>query len=106
MTKPKQIPPIGQNRLTHYFRSPGCIDEKQATIYDQIPKRICGELKATSKQEEEGWGMHFEEGWHWRTIYIATAVFLFSFSLVFGVVWSVTSRTFKAPSPSLAFGSP
>ncbi|KAK1757189.1 hypothetical protein QBC47DRAFT_412508 [Echria macrotheca] len=107
-TKPKKNPPIGRNRLTHYFRNPGCIDEKQTTIYDQLPKRVCGELRATSKQEAEGWGIHFEEGWHWRTIFVVTAVFLLSFSLVFGIVWSVTRSdiqgAFAISSFWLSFG--
>ncbi len=41
-------------------------------------------------KDELGWGIHLEEGWHWRTIYFVLVVFLSSFSLIFGVIWSVT----------------
>lgn len=45
---------------------------------------------ASSEQEELGWGIHFEDGWHLRTVYFIVVVSMASLSLVFGITWSVT----------------
>jgi hypothetical protein len=86
--KPKYEPAIGSQRLTHYFLSPQCVEVSQGTIIAQLPKRIC-HLRASNNHEEIGWGIYFEEGWNWRTIYVLVVV-LTLFSLVFGIVWSIT----------------
>jgi len=57
----------------------------------QVWLGVCGELVASGSQEELGWGLHFQEGWHWRTIlYFIVVVLISVSSLVFGIVWSVT----------------
>ena len=89
--KPKYEPAIGSQRLTHYFLSPQCVEATQKTILAQLPKRI-GHLRALNNQEEIGWGIHFQEGWHWRTVYFVVVVLVASSSLVFGIVWSITKR--------------
>ncbi|KAI1122390.1 hypothetical protein F5Y10DRAFT_76075 [Nemania abortiva] len=89
-TDPGYVPAIGSARLTHYFRNPECVNDRQTTIYTQLPKRIVGELLASETKEELGWGIHFQAGWHWRTIYVILVVFLFCFSLIFGIVWSIS----------------
>jgi hypothetical protein len=59
-------------------------------VLAQLPKRVGlhGLLEASPQEEVIGWGLHFEEGWHWPTICFIFAV-LVSFSLLFGVIWSV-----------------
>ncbi|KAL4861675.1 hypothetical protein BDV12DRAFT_179897 [Aspergillus spectabilis] len=87
--KPKYEPAIGAQRLTHYFLSPQCVNATQKTILAQLPKRV-GYLSASSDQEEIGWGIHFQEGWHWRTVNFVVIILVASFSLVFAIVWSIT----------------
>lgn len=41
-------------------------------------------------QFEFGWGVYFEEGWHWKSIYFVVVVLLASGSCVFGITWSIT----------------
>lgn len=48
------------------------------------------ELRASPEIEILGWGIHFEEGWHWKTIYLIVMVFLVVSSVVFGIAWSAT----------------
>jgi hypothetical protein len=86
--KPNKVPVIGPDRLTHYFLHPECIDATQKTTLSQLPKRICGRLTPSPNDEAVGWGLHFREGWHWRTVY-GLVVLLVVLSLVFGILWSV-----------------
>lgn len=105
--KPKYEPVIGSQRLTHYFLSPQCVDATQKTILAQLPKKV-GYLRALNDQEEIGWGIHFQEGWHWRTVYFLVVVVALV-SLVFGIVWSVTKKdiqgAFAISSFCLTLGS-
>jgi hypothetical protein len=87
--KPKFEPAIGTQRLTHYFLNPECVEVTQKTILAQLPKRV-GHLSASSDQEEIGWGIHFQESWHWRTINFVVGILVASFSLIFGIVWSIS----------------
>ncbi|KAK4186185.1 hypothetical protein QBC35DRAFT_281334 [Podospora australis] len=89
-TQPTSFPAISARRMTHYFRSPTCAEKSQSSIYQQLPKRVAGELKASRENDVVGWGVHCEEGWHWRTIYLIIAIFLFCFSLLFGIIWATT----------------
>ncbi|KAI0122409.1 hypothetical protein F4814DRAFT_408647 [Daldinia grandis] len=88
--KPKYVPPIGPRYLSHHFGHPDCIRPTQKFIYNQLPKRTCGQLQAPEDRVEFGWGVHFEEGWHWRSIYFVIVVLIASGSGVFGVTWSIT----------------
>lgn len=89
--KPKYVPAIGPNRLTHYFHHPESIDTTQKSILTQLPKRVCGCLTASSDQEVIGWGLYFKEGWHWGTIYVLS-VSMVLFGLIFGISWSVVKQ--------------
>lgn len=86
----KVLPAIGQNRLTHYFQHPECISREQSTIFAQLPKRLAqlGDLRASPSTEEIGWGIHIEQGLHWRTVHFI-AIIATILSLAFGVIWSV-----------------
>ena len=86
---PKQVPVFGDNYLTHYFKSPLCLSKEQTTIFSQLPKRTCGYLTASHEESALGWGVYFEEGWHWRSIYFIIVVLIVIGSLVFGISWAV-----------------
>ncbi|KAI8960322.1 hypothetical protein F5Y11DRAFT_349574 [Daldinia sp. FL1419] len=88
--KPEYSPPIGPQYLSHHFGHPDCVRPTQKFIYNQLPKRKCGQLQAPEDKVEFGWGIYFEEGWHWRTIYFLIVVLIASGSGVFGVTWSIT----------------
>ena len=92
--KPKYRPAIGTRRLTHYFEDPQTIDVTQKTVFAQLPKRL-GHLSASSDQEQIGWGIHFQEDWHWRTINFLVFVLVASFSLVFAIVWSIAKGSIQ-----------
>ncbi|KAH8900597.1 hypothetical protein GQ53DRAFT_708478 [Thozetella sp. PMI_491] len=83
-------PVIGSRQLTHYFLKPHSFTRPQRTIYNQLPKRSCGQLMASTDDAPLGWGIHFEEGWHWRTIYFIVVVLMFLGSLAFGITWTIT----------------
>jgi hypothetical protein len=61
----------------------------QTTIFNQLPKRACGQLAASHEELSLGWGLYFEEGWHWRSIYFVVVVLIVTAGLVFGVSWSI-----------------
>ena len=73
-----------------------------------MPKRI-GHLRASNEQEEIGWGIHFQEGWHWRSVYLVVVVLVVLFGGVFGIVWSITKGdiqgAFAISSFSVTLGS-
>lgn len=87
--KPKHVPVFGSNYLIHYFKSPHCLSESQKTIYNQLPKRVCGRLSASHEESALGWDLCFEEGWHWRSIYFVVVFLLLTGSLIFGVLWTI-----------------
>ncbi|KAH7186959.1 hypothetical protein DER44DRAFT_801137 [Fusarium oxysporum] len=107
--KPKHIPVFGDNYLIHYFKSPQCLSEKQTKIFHQLPKRACGHLAALHDESALGWGIYFEEGWHWKSIYFIVVVLIVTASLVFGVCWSVfradTQSAFAITSAWMTLGS-
>jgi hypothetical protein len=88
--KPRYVPAIGTRYLTHHFLHPDCVPATQSFIYNQLPKRACGKLLAPADEVEFGWGVYFEEGWHWKSIYFIVIILLASGSCVFGITWSVT----------------
>lgn len=83
------MPAIGENRLTHYFKSPKCVNEKQTTILAQLPKRVQGELRACADKDETGWGLYIQEGWQLRRVYLLLVLLTISSGTIFGIVWSV-----------------
>ncbi|KAM0420971.1 hypothetical protein ACHAPT_011214 [Fusarium lateritium] len=90
------FPAIGSRELLHYFKKPHDFEIPQRIYLNQIPKRACGQLRASQDQAELGWGLHFEEGWHWKTIYFITVALVAIPAMVFGVVWSVTKRDIQS----------
>lgn len=88
--QPNYFPVIGSRELTHYFLKPHAFNVPQRIILNQLPKRACGQLASSPDEAQLGWGIHFNEGWHWRTIYFVTVVILTIGSLLFGITWSIT----------------
>lgn len=85
--RPETTPVIASSRLTHFLKSPSCIDSKQKSILTQLPKRTCGRLVASPEEEVLGWGLHFKRGWHTSSVYFVALVFVLA-GLVFGICWS------------------
>lgn len=80
----------------HYFQKPHDLQISQRSCLNQIPKRVCGQLRASQDQAELGWGLHFEEGWHWVTIRLVIIVLIIVPAIVFGVVWSVMKKDIQS----------
>lgn len=93
----KHEPAIGPNRLKHCFLNPECLNLNQRSIYNQLPKRVGKLLSVSHLEEELGWGVHFEEGWHHMTIYLIAVILLVFSSLVFGITWAVTKGDIQGP---------
>ncbi|KAF5000625.1 hypothetical protein FDECE_11162 [Fusarium decemcellulare] len=87
--KPSQVPVIGTNRLTHYFLKPHAFHKPQRIILNQLPKLAQGPLGTSEDTMQLGWGIHIQEGWHWKTIYFVLVFVFIIGSLVFGITWSV-----------------
>lgn len=76
----------------HMFSAPECIHPSQVWIFNQIPKRTCGQLIAKPDAPAEGWGLHFQEGWHWVKIMTVNLTLFVGGSLVFGLVYAVLQK--------------
>ncbi|ORY16285.1 hypothetical protein BCR34DRAFT_557542 [Clohesyomyces aquaticus] len=88
---PTTSPPILPDHLLHLFESPWCIDEREQTVFDRLPKRTKGKLVAEASQPAKGWGIFYEEGWDFPKI-AWMVVFVFLGSLLFGVLWAVLQK--------------
>lgn len=88
-------PAIGPNELTHYFMKPHAFHTAQRSILNQLPKRASGPLTVLPDDAQLGWGLHFEQGWHWKTIYLLVSFPLILGSLVFAIVWSIARGTIQ-----------
>lgn len=86
------IPPIGENYMMHLYSSPECIDASQVWVYNQIPKRTRGVLVPRADAPAEGWGLHFEQGWHWPKIWTIIAILFLGGSLLFGVLYATLKK--------------
>ncbi|RSM10045.1 hypothetical protein CEP52_003761 [Fusarium oligoseptatum] len=93
---PTQVPVIGTNRLTHYFLKPHAFHGPQRTILNQLPKRARGPLSTTQDSMQLGWGIHIQEGWHWRSIYFVIVVVFLIGGLAFGIAWSVKEKDIQS----------
>lgn len=87
---PSDHPIIRSRVLSHYFKNEHIFTGKNEShlIFNQIPKKT-NRLDRTKVHEvNDAWGISFEEGWHWRTIYLLMFLTIWG-SLTFGVVWAV-----------------
>ena len=83
------MPPFGKNYLMHYFLNPDHLSPEQAWTFAQVPKRMRTGLQPGTDAFVPGWGIYFEDGWHFKTIYLLVSLATFISSLIFGVCWSV-----------------
>jgi hypothetical protein len=86
---PEHVPVFGTKYLMHYFKHPQCLSGIQTTILNQLPKLACGHLATSHRESVLGWGIYFEEGWHWRSIYFVVVFLVVTAGLVFGVSWAI-----------------
>lgn len=90
------MPAIGENRLTHYFKNPQCVNDKQTSIFSQLPKRVQGNLRAWPSQDVTGWGLYVQEGWQFQKLYLIIVILAVSSGTVFGVVWSIVKADIQS----------
>src|SRR5213592_4907655 len=80
---PGWIPPVGENYMKHHYHNPNCVRDAQTWVYQQIPKRICGQLVGQADTPVLGWGVHFQECWNWAKFgYLGFWIFILG-SLIF-----------------------
>jgi hypothetical protein len=81
------IPPVGKNFLMHIYQHPEDAD-RDTICLARFPKRENERLHIKSGNVTElGWGIHFEEGLHWKKIWTGGAAVTIA-SLIFGICWS------------------
>lgn len=86
---PVPSPPFEKNYLMHYFLNPDHLSPDQAWAYKQLPKRMNGALRPGPDSFMPGWGIYFEDGWSFKTIYLLTSLGTIISSLIFGICWSI-----------------
>ncbi|KAK3319087.1 hypothetical protein B0H66DRAFT_623462 [Apodospora peruviana] len=86
---PNLLPPFEKNYLMHYFLHPEDLSPDQAWAFTQLPKRMDSTLQPGTESFVPGWGIYFEDGWHFKTIYLLVSLATVVGSLIFGVCWGV-----------------
>ncbi|KAI1450608.1 hypothetical protein F5Y02DRAFT_426745 [Annulohypoxylon stygium] len=80
-------PVLPSEDLTHFFKIPHELTDEWNKLYtNQLPKRT-DRIDPEKLASVAVWGIYFEEGWHWRTIYLLVSLSLLG-PLVFGIVWT------------------
>lgn len=75
--------------MMHWLRHPHLIDERERSVLNQLPKRVCGQLQATGDAATDGWGLYYEEGLNaFFIINLIVGVSVLG-SLLFGVFWTI-----------------
>ena len=87
--RPDNWPLVGPQTLLHMLKCPDKINDKSTWIFNLVPKRFIGELKADLDHPTEGWGFYFQEGWDFDLIITISFVVFILGSLLFGICWSV-----------------
>ena len=90
--QPSVLPVISPRQLTHYFLKPHTLTEPQRIIFNQLPKRACGQLTLSPDEPQYGWGLHLKEGWNWDLICFIIFVLLIVGGVVIGFVWAATQH--------------
>ena len=86
---PDLLPPIGEERMTHYFHHPDHADAL-AEMIQQMPKKRNEQIDPKAPLESrQGWGIHVvEDIMLERLLFLFVMVFAGA-SLAFGICWSV-----------------
>jgi hypothetical protein len=82
-------PPIMPQEMMHMLDHPNLIDERERSVLNQLPKRICGQLQANGEEPAEGWGLYYEEG---LNVFLVVNIVVWTSilaSLLFGVLWTI-----------------
>lgn len=82
-------PPIMSQEMMHMLEHPHLIDERERSVLNQLPKRMCGQLQATGEEPVEGWGLYYEEGLNVLLIVNLVVWSSINASLLFGVLWTI-----------------
>ncbi|KAI8936180.1 hypothetical protein NX059_006613 [Plenodomus lindquistii] len=85
---PETSPPISSRQLMHWLTHPECIRKDETFVFDQLPKRKCGLLKADVGKPVDGWGLLYEENWNYRLFISILFALALSGSVIFAILWS------------------
>jgi hypothetical protein len=85
---PKTRPPIPPEYLSMLFYYPSEAAENDIWVFNQLPKRTCGQLQGEPGQPAEGWGIYYQEVWDKELITLALFIMLALGTLLFGVLWA------------------
>ncbi|KAF4878113.1 hypothetical protein CGCSCA1_v002894 [Colletotrichum siamense] len=84
-----------KNYLLHHFRNPGCLDPSQTSVICYIPMKKDSQLVGEASKPVTGWGIYFEEDWHWKTISVVITVFMIIVSTALGFTWWFVKSDFS-----------
>ncbi|EDU46316.1 hypothetical protein TUN199_04230 [Pyrenophora tritici-repentis] len=82
-------PPVLPAKMLHYFQHPELIAEEEMSVFNQLPKRNCGEIQATGQAPAEGWGLYYEENWNIGLIIVVMVAIVILASVLFGICWTL-----------------
>ncbi|KDN63341.1 putative conserved hypothetical protein [Colletotrichum sublineola] len=84
--KPQEALDMGKNYVLHCFQYPECLGTLQKSIICHVPLKQKTQLRGRPDKPSPGWGFYFEEGWHWKTIWLMISILLLT-SLLFPITW-------------------
>lgn len=84
-----------KNYLLHLFRSPDCLDAEQTSILCYMPLKRNTQLIGEASKPVTGWGVYFEEDWHWKTICVVVTVLMIIVSIALGLIWWLGKSDFS-----------
>lgn len=82
-------PPVDPKFLLHMLKSRSCINQDSKSIFNILPRRICGQLNGGDLKPAVGWGIYYEEGLNADVVINIALAILVLGSLLFGILWSV-----------------
>ncbi|KDN68039.1 hypothetical protein CSUB01_08283 [Colletotrichum sublineola] len=86
INKPQEPFDMEKNYILHCFQHPECLVPLQTSVICHVPMKKDTQLTGMADKPNPGWGIYFEEGWHFKTIWVITLVLLL-ISFVFSVTW-------------------
>lgn len=88
---PTKMPPIGSTYLKHWLQDPHGVPAERKSTRNQLPKKF-GQLRLSPSSMATGWGIHFQEGFCWRSRGVFTMMLPIPASLLFGVFYSTLNK--------------
>lgn len=86
---------VEKNYLLHHFRNPGCLDPSQTSVICYMPMKKDSQLVGEASKPVTGWGIYFEEDWHWKTISVVITVLMMIISTALGFTWWFVKSDFS-----------